>query len=197
MWDRGFSSFLRTAPCPSLPARWSVARVGTLNRVQSWSMGPRRMPCISYQPTIGGVADGLRAGLDLKLAVNAAHMRIHGPHADAEPPSDLGTGVARGHHLQHVALTTGEFHAVDVARLPGIALVEPVQQAPRETRCDRSAPIDHLQHRLREIAEPGVLDQVARGAQLKSMQHLRFVFDRGDHHHFDSRSASLRSEEHT
>ncbi|MDT4833545.1 hypothetical protein FQZ97_671590 [compost metagenome] len=44
---------------------------------------------------------------------------------------------------------------------------------------------------MREVAKPGVLDQVARGAQLKSMQHLRFVFDRGDHHHLDSRPASF------
>ncbi len=77
----------------------------------------------------------------------------------------------------------------DIARrLVGL---QPVQQAPGQIGCDGRTAVDHLQHRLREVAEPGVLDQVTIGSQSEGVHRMLVVFAGGDHHHLGLRPHRL------
>jgi len=48
-----------------------------------------------------------------------------------------------------------------------------------------------LQHRLREVAEPGILDQVAGGAKFERMQRMLLVLHRRHHHRLGHRVHGL------
>ena len=61
-------------------------------------------------------------------------------------------------------------------------MLQSVQQPASEIRRDRRAAIDDLQHSLGKVAKPGVFDQIARSAQLKSMQRMLLVFHSRNNH---------------
>src|ERR1700759_4818603 len=54
------------------------------------------------------VTGGRRAGADAELAINRAHMRVDGTHAEHQPFGYLGVGKAGRDQPQHLHLAQGE-----------------------------------------------------------------------------------------
>src|SRR6266852_5099894 len=63
---------------------------------------------VSHQSVFYGISGRSTTRGDSQLAVDRAHMKIDGDHADDKLLGNLSTGQALGEQAQHVHLTWGE-----------------------------------------------------------------------------------------
>ncbi len=128
----------------------------------------------------------VRARAGAQLLADVLHVRAYRLGADRQPPGEVLRDVTLGHELENFAFP-GRQHPADgtVVAFPsegGPSLAH--EQVPDHVRRDRRAAVDDLQHRLREVQEPRVLDQEARGTSGEGPADLKLVVQRRVHDDF-------------
>lgn len=126
----------------------------------------------------------MRARAHLQLVADALHMRAYGLCADRKLRRDVAREAALGDEQQHFALAHRQGlwrRAAGLAHLIGHGSPQPHEKVPHHVRRYGRAAIDDLQHRLREVLEPRVLEQIARGARRERTAHMGLVLQRRVH----------------